>query len=183
MKITSVVLALVVLCGVIAATEKTTRNPVSTLSNDHELLLPANYQSWVALAPTAPGMPAYRHQHVVSKVYVEPTAYEKFVKHGAWPNHTLIVLELRDKESPAKTPCDGVIGLEVAAKDNARGMDPWSYYGIIYDHHKHAAKAEETKEVCADCKTPEVDMQLALFFPALRAVIHATPRTMQPSAF
>jgi len=184
MKTAAVVLILAALGGMAAATEKPNRNqPATTLSNDNELLLPANYQSWVALAPTATGMPTHHLDHVVSKVYVEPASYERFLKHGSWPNHTVIVLELRDKEGLAKTPCDGVIGLEVATKDVTRTPDPWSYYGIIYDHHKNEAKAAEEKSVCQDCGAPPVDMRLAMYFPALRAVIHATPRTMQPSEF
>jgi hypothetical protein len=187
MKINSVTLALAVLLtvsGMLAATEKTTRTEASTLSRDKELVLPANYQSWVALSPATPGMPALLSSHLVSKVYVEPTAYDGFLKRGVWPNHTVIVLELRDKPTPARTPCDGVIGLEVAAKDNSRAPDPWSYYGIIYDQHKHDA-SDSAKRVCSDCDNSDrpTDMRLAMYFPALRAVIHASPRTMQPSAF
>jgi hypothetical protein len=186
MKINSMVVALIVvlMSGLLAASEKTTRNLPSPFDSDKELVLPANYQSWVAISPSTPGVPTQHAQHLVSKVYVEPAAYEGFVKHGAWPNHTVIVLELRDKETPARTPCDGVIGLEVAAKNSARTPDPWSYYGIIYDHHRHDAQ-EAAKRVCADCKDNDepMDMRLAMYFPALRAVIHASPRTMQPSAF
>lgn len=183
----NVVVGLIVLLtmsGFAATSEKATRNQSSSFGGDKELLLPANYQSWVAISPSTPGVPTQHAQHVVSKVYVEPAAFEGFVKHGAWPNHTVIVLELRDKATPAKTPCDGVIGLEVAAKDNARTPDPWSYYGIIYDHHEHDAR-EAAKRICTDCDDGDqpMDMRLAMYFPALRAVIRATPRTMQPSAF
>lgn len=184
MKFTSVVLVLIVGCGLAAASEKANLNrPTSTLTNNNELLLPANYRTWVAVAPSASGMPAYRHEHVVSKVYVEPTAYEKFVKRGTWPNHTVIVLELRDQTCSAKTPCDGVIGLEVAAKNDAKLPDPWSYYGIMYDRHRHAASVAEAKDVRDDSGNPPVDMRLAMAFPTLRAVIDAKPGMMQPSAF
>jgi hypothetical protein len=188
MKVNFVVVGLIflLLSGLLAASEKTTRTQPSPFDNGQDLVLPANYQSWVAISPSTPGVPTQHSQHIVSKVYVEPAAYEGFVKRGAWPNHTLIVLELRDKETPAKNPCDGVIGLEVAAKDSARTPDPWSYYGIIYDHHKQDAR-DAAKRVCTDCDDPAtehpMDMRLAMYFPALRAVIHATPRTMQPSAF
>jgi hypothetical protein len=180
MKLTSVVLAVTLMSGVALANDKLNINqPTAPLSNESELLLPANYRNWVALAPTVSGMPAHRHQHVVSKVYVEPSAYEGFLKNGAWPNHTVIVLELRDKATRPKTICDGMIGLEVAAKDDARLPDPWSYYGIIYDREKQKA---ETKPICADCGE-QADARLAMYFPALRAVIHGKPQAMQPSAF
>jgi hypothetical protein len=62
--------------------------------------------------------------------------------------------------------------------------EPWSYYGIIYDHHKQEAH-DAAKRICSDCTDNDqpMDMRLAMYFPALRAVIHATPRSMQPSAF
>lgn len=180
MKFTSLVLGILVACGVAIANDKLNVNQTTaSFGNESQLLLPANYRNWVALAPTLPGMPAHHHTHVVSKVYVEPAAYERFLKSGAWPNHTMIVLELRDKATPPKTICDGMIGLEVAAKDDARSPDPWSYYGIIYDHGKTRAEA---KPICADCEAP-TDARLAMYFPALRAVIQGKRQTMQPSAF
>lgn len=184
MKFTSVVLALLIACGTAGATEKSSMNKAaSPFDQSSELLLPANYRSWVAVAPTTPGMPAHTRQHLISKIYVEPASYESFVKHGVWPNRTMIVLELRDTAAFPRNRCDGVVGLEVAAKDDQRGLDPWSYYGIIYEQHKPAAKSAEAKRNCGDCSGSPTDMRLAMYFPTLRAVIDATPRTMQPSAF
>jgi hypothetical protein len=178
MKFTSVVLALIVFCGTLFATENATHSRAGASLDDNELLLPANYGSWVALSPTAPGIPTHRHKHLVSKVYVEPTAYDVFMKKGVWPNHTMIVLELRDKVTQPKTLCDGLIGLEVAAKDDARTPDPWSYYGIIYDHKdssEHTATTNSSEE--------PVDTRLAAYYPALRAVIHAKPWMITPTIF
>ncbi|MGZ4789308.1 MAG: cytochrome P460 family protein [Terriglobales bacterium] len=180
MRFTSVVLAITFACGAALANDKLNmQQPTAPMGNESQLLLPANYRNWVALAPTVPGMPAHRHKHLVSKVYVEPMAYESFLRKGSWPNHTLIVLELCDKATPPKTICDGMIGLEVAAKDEARLPDPWSYYGIIYDHKQ---PKPEAKPLCADCGSP-TDMRLAMYFLALRAVIDGNPQTMQPAAF
>ncbi len=182
MKFTSVVLAMVFACGTALATDNVNNKQSNVAPSDEkELLLPMNYRSWVALAPTTPGMPTHHHQHLVSKVYVEPSAYDGFLKTHAWPNHTVIVLELRDKATPPKTVCDGMIGLEVASKDEAHRPDPWSYYGIIYDREK--AHKTEARSVCADCANEPIDMRLAMYFPALKAVIHGQPDAMQPSAF
>lgn len=178
MKVTSVVLALMLACGAASATEKADLNKTSaTLGNENEILLPANYRSWVALAPTTPGMPAHPHNHLVSRIYVEPAAYEGFVKNGAWPDQTVIVLELRDKAARASNRA--VIGLEVAAKNEANMSEPWTYYGIIFDEQKPA----ESRRACPDAASSQPDMRLAMFFPALRAVINAKPQAMQPSAF
>ena len=180
MKITSVILAVILACGAAFANDNLRIGKLKTpLGNKSELLLPANYRNWVALDPSVPGMPAQQHKRVLSKVYVEPAAYEHFLKSGKWPNHTVIVLELRDKATAPKTICDGMVGLEVAAKDDARLPDPWNYYGIIYDHDKQKA---ESRPACATCSAP-ADARLAMYFPALRAVIEGNPQTMQPSAF
>jgi len=184
MKFASVVLALTFACGVALATERSSTIKASdVLSNDNEVLLPANYRSWVALSPNALGMPAHHHQHMVGKVYVEPNAYEAFVKSAAWPKQTVIVLELRDKATQPKTICDGMIGLEVAVKNEPSPADPWTYYGIIYDGHKHSGEAAQAKKICVDCADEPMDRRLAMYFPALKAVIHAKPWTMPPSAF
>lgn len=182
MRFTAVVLALAFACGIAFATDQiSTKQPTVAPSNENELLLPTNYRSWVALAPTLPGIPAHHHKHLVSKVYVEPSAYDGFLKTHAWPNHTVIVLELRNKTTPPKSVCDGMIGLEVATKDSSHQPDPWSYYGIIYDHEK--SRNTETKNICADCEDQPIDMRLAMYFPALRAVIHGKPEAVQPSTF
>ncbi|HVZ15796.1 MAG TPA: cytochrome P460 family protein [Terriglobales bacterium] len=166
MRFGSVILALTLACGVALANDSLNIKKTAAL-NDSELLLPANYRNWVALAPNVPGMPPHHHNHLVSKVYVEPSSYEQFLQSKKWPDHTVIVLELRDKMTAPKTLCDGMIGLEVAAKDDSRLPDPWNYYGIIYDHQTQARP----------------DHRLAMYFPALRAVIDGDPQTMQPSAF
>jgi len=183
MKFTSVVTALILACGIVFATEKPNPQiPASQLNGNNELLLPANYRTWVAVSPTAPGMPAHHHDHMISKIYVEPAAYERFAKSGNWPAKSMIVLELRAEPNLLpKDHCD-VMGLEVAVKDGAKSPEPWTFYGIIYDHEKHG-EAAKAKSVCADCNEQPVDMRLAMYIPALRAVIHAKPSMMPPSAF
>ena len=178
MRLTSVVLALMLACGAASATEKADLSKANAaLGDENEILLPANYRSWVAIAPSTPGMPTHPQNHLVSRIYVEPSAYEGFVKKGAWPDRTVIVLELRDKT--ARGANRAVVGLEVAAKNEAHLVEPWTYYGIIFDQHKPA----ESKSMCPDAAPSEADMRLAMFFPALRAVINARPQAMQPSAF
>ena len=181
MRFTSVVLAFAFACSAAFATDKIDTNKPIVAAGDDELLLPKNYRTWVTLAPTMPGIPAHHHQHLVSKVYVEPSAYDGFLKTHAWPDHTVIVLELRDKATPPKSVCDGMIGLEVASKDDSHRPDPWSYYGIVYDRDK--SRRMQAKPICTDCEIQPMDMRLAMYFPALRAVIHGNPEAMQPSAF
>jgi len=184
MKSVSVVLALVFSVGVALATDRPMENKVTgTLGANNQLWLPANYRNWVALSPSAPGMPTHRHQHTVGKVFVEPSAYESFLKTAVWPNQSVIVLELRDTAAPPKTMCDGMIGLEVAVKNESKTPEPWTFYGIIYDEHKHHNEQEQAKKICVDCNDEPTDVRLAMYFPALKAVIYAKPRNMPPAAF
>ncbi len=179
MRIIPLVLALMLGCGAASASEKADLNKTKmALGNQNEILLPSNYRSWVAVAPTTPGMPGHSHSHLVSKIYVEPSAYDGFVKKGIWPDHSVIVLELRDKA--VRSGNRALVGLEVAAKNDAHLAEPWTYYGIIFDQHRSGAEASTE---CPEAAASVTDMRLAMFFPALRAVITANPRAMQPSAF
>ena len=187
MRLSSVILTLLCACGIALGTETTNHPQTAASLQGNELLLPSNYRSWVAVSPSAPGMPDHQHHHVASKLYVEPTAYDAFMKNGLWPNHTVIVLELRkDSKKPVATKLKcNLMGLEVAMKDDSRTPDPWTYYGIIYDGKDPAAAKSEyaASGECANCGDSEMDMRLAMYLPALRAIIHAKPWMMTPTIF
>src|SRR3954465_7170947 len=72
MKFASVVLGLLLFCAVSLASEV----PASHSKMKPELLLPANYRTWVKLSPSMPGLPSHRHKHVAGRVFVEPVAFE-----------------------------------------------------------------------------------------------------------
>lgn len=176
MRLTSVVLALMMALGSAFATERSDIHQASgTLINEKEILLPSNYRSWVALAPAAAGVPEQSHSRLVSRIFVEPTSYEAFSKSGIWPERSVIVLELRDKS--VRPSRHRVVGLEVAAKSGSNLTDPWTYYGIIFD------KSKPAEDLCPEAGPSSSDMRLSMFFPALRAVIEAKPREMQPAVF
>jgi hypothetical protein len=168
-----------VLCVSAFAVDKPVQRGVAGLANSDELLLPATYRNWVVLSPSAAGMPQHKHKHVVSKLYVEPWSYEQFTKTGAWPNKTVIVMELLNTKSPAKGSA-GLMGLEAAVKNDSQFPNPWTYYGIVYDREQPRAKAAET-----DCKDREdpLDSMLTMAFPTLRAVINGKPASVSPSLF
>ena len=142
-----------------------------------EFLLPANYHSWVVLSPSSAGFPRTRHSKLVSKVYVEPSAYEQFGKMGEWPNKTIIVLEIRSTKPVKRGQCD-IAGLEAAVKDNARFPEPWIYYGIVYAPSVRNRKL--LTRTCSNCDE-SIDIMLAMAFPTLRSVINAKPHAVSPS--
>ncbi|HWR16943.1 MAG TPA: cytochrome P460 family protein [Terriglobales bacterium] len=182
MKLVSVLLLCVFVAGTALASEKAPSFSSSArLSGSNELLLPANYHSWVVLSPSAPGIPKHTHKHVASKVFVEPTAFEHFNKTGQWPNRTVIVLEMRNPKA-AKHTC-ALMALEAAVKDDSNLAEPWSYYGIIYDRiTAQRTAAPLVTGNCEDCEHP-TDFMLAMAVPTLRAVINAKPSTVSPTLF
>ncbi len=177
MKFASVVLSLFLLCSFALASEI----PVNhAKASSDELLLPANYRSWVKLSSSTPGLPGHRHKHVASKVFVEPAAFDHFTKTGEWPNHTVIVLEISSGPASTNAKSD-VKGLEAAVKNDARFPDPWSYYGIVYERPQQPSGTMKVETPC-DCDQ-SLDSMLALAFPTLRAVINAKPSSMSQNLF
>ena len=128
-------------------------------------------------------MASHDNNHLVSKLYVEPSAYATFVKSGVWPEKTTIVLELRSAKIARRTrgKCD-LVGLEAAVKNHSELSDPWSYYGIVYDKDG-VDEPIPTETACEDCPNPPVDLTLATYFPTLKAVIDAKPSAMRSNLF
>jgi len=182
MKLASVILVLALYCGCALADDKPVKSTSGSSLSSNELLLPANYHDWVAISPSTPGIPSHRHQHVASKLFVEPRSYEQFTKSGQWPNRTVIVLEIHGEKTATTNSKNNVMGLEVAVKDDRRFPDPWNYYGIVYDQPQIAKKVAAEETQCGTNAKP-LDMMLAMAYPTLRAVINAKPSTMSPSLF
>ena len=176
MKVASLLLALVLGVSVFAV-EKPVDRGMAGIDTGKELLLPSNYRNWVVVSPATLGVPQHKHKHVASKLYVEPSSYEQFSKTGAWPNKTVIVMELLSEKAVSKGTCD-LMGLEAAVKDDSGFPDPWSYYGIVYDRDKAPAKMIHSD--CAECGVT-IDSVLTMAFPTLRAVINGKPSTVGPS--
>jgi hypothetical protein len=179
MKLASALLMIALATSLVFASDTPVRKAASKpASTVEEFLLPANYRTWVALSPGTPGMPQHYHSHMVSKIYVEPSAYEQFGQKGEWPDKTVIVLEIRSVKQSKKGAND-LAGLEAAVKDDSRFPDLWNYYGTVYNSNAPSPKALMARG-CADSDEP-LDMMLAMAFPTLRAVINAKPKTVSPS--
>jgi hypothetical protein len=177
MKFASVVAALLLMCAAGFASGVQAAHPKV---NNHELLLPSNYRSWVVLSSATAGMHLHRHKHLANKLYVEPGSYEHFTKTGQWPDRTVIVLELMSERVGAAARSD-VMGLEAAVKDETHFPEAWSYYGIVFDRTQTNSAPVKAEKMC-DCEQP-LDAVLAMAFPALRAIINAKPATMPSTLF
>ena len=140
-------------------------------TKDGEMALPKNYREWVFLssgigmtyASTAGGNPNFEN------VFVNPAAYQAFLKTGAWPDKTALILEVRRSDSKVSINKDGRVQTEVAAieahvKDSAHGG--WAFYGF---GKSETAKLIPNTADCYSChqRNGAVDTTFVQFYPTL----------------
>jgi hypothetical protein len=140
-------------------------------TKDGEMALPKNYREWVFLssgigmtyASTASGNPNFEN------VFVNPAAYQAFLKTGTWPDKTVMILEIRKSDSKVSINKDGRVQTDVAAieahvKDSARGG--WAFYGF---GRNETAKLIPRTADCYSChqQSGAVDTTFVQFYPTL----------------
>ena len=101
-----------------------------------ELQRPEHYREWVYLTSGFdmsynPPMQMEGH-HMFDNVFVNPAAYQAFLKTGTWPDHTILVLEEREGRGKGSINQNGnyqgaLRGLEVHVKDEARFPGKWAF--------------------------------------------------------
>ena len=109
-------------------------------------------------------------------IYMQREAFQHFSKTGAFPNGTMMVMEVIRGGTNASinrhgTFEDKFIGIEVALKDEKRFAGKWAYYKFFDDEGKALPTAKEfKKEACWDChnKHGAVDNVFVQFYPVLR---------------
>ena len=149
-----------------------------TYTADGELNPPTNYREWVYLT-TGFDMsynPAMNmDHHMFDNVFVNPEAYQAFLKTGTWPDKTMLVLEVRGAQSKGSINQAGnfqdteVMGMEVHVKDDARFQDQgnWAFFGFDGDKPSHQM-------------TPTTAVLLFLPRPARRRRHHLRPVLPHP---
>jgi hypothetical protein len=135
-----------------------------------DLALPKDYREWVFLSSgigmTYSNMP--NPNPVFDNVFVNPEAYQAFLKTGAWPDKTVLVKENRASDSHASNK-EGrfqttVVSREVHVKDASRGG--WKFYVFRADSQPGAVVANQT--VCDSCHSKDaVDYTFVEFYPTL----------------
>jgi hypothetical protein len=103
-------------------------------------------------------------------VFVNPAAYQAFLKNGTWPDKTVMILEIRASDSKASINKGGsfqtrVGRVEVHVKDTAKGG--WAFYDF-----EPGSKAATVLPKTADCyscheKNGAVDTTFVQFYPTL----------------
>lgn len=153
--------------GAIFTAEKTLKRPVG-------------YRNWryvssglgMSYGPAAQAAAMTGHV-MFDNVFVQPEAYDSFLKSGVWPEGTMFVLELRGTETQ-RPPNNrgyfqtGLHGIEVSVKDSKRFKEKWAYF----DFGDAQSATPERASACFACHAAHasVDMTFVQFYPTLQDV-------------
>jgi hypothetical protein len=150
-------------------------------SADGKLQRPVNYRSW-RFVTTGVGMsygPAAKAAALTGdvmfdNVFVQPQAYDAFLRDGVWPEGTMFVLELRGAETQRPPNNRGyfqtdIHAIEVSVKDSVRFKGRWAYFDFGMDAR---SAAPQPASGCFECheRHAAVDMTFVQFYPTLQQV-------------
>ncbi len=139
---------------------------------------PAGYRDWYFVGSNL-GIsysPEPGKEHFFKNMYITSAAAAEFKKSGAFPEKTMLVMEIykpATDASPAKRgQFEGkFVGIEVAVKDKDAVAEGWAYYNFIGENgqSKTAAKASP-KQNCWSCHNEHgaKDNVFVQFYPRLR---------------
>jgi hypothetical protein len=144
-------------------------------TGDAQLKFPEHYREWVYLSSgfDMSYRPAMQmDQHIFDNVFVNPEAYQVFVATGAWPDKTMLVLEVRGAEGKGSINQKGnyqgaaVMGIEVHVKDQARFPGKWAFFA--FDNGKTSKMIPPSAD-CYSCHAAHaaVDTTFVQFYPTL----------------
>ncbi len=161
--------------SLLAFEQEETPSSAPDYTSNAQLKFPDHYREWVYLSsgfdmsykPSAMQMGG----HLFDNVFVNPEAYRAFLKTGAWPDKTMLVLEVRKAEEKGSINKQGnfqsaVMGVEIHVKDEARFPGKWAFFGF------ENAKTAKMIPVSADCYSchsahAAVDTTFVQFYPTL----------------
>ena len=145
---------------------------------DSKMAVPEDYRSWVFLTSSldlnysnaaAPG------HHMLDNVFVDPAAYQVFVKTGTWPDKTILIKENRMAESAGTLSKAGqfqvgVMNLEIHVKDEARFPGKWAFF--VSSDGKAAGTLMPQSASCYSCHRDHgaVDTTFVQFYPTLLGI-------------
>jgi hypothetical protein len=149
-----------------------------------ELIRPKNFREWIYLSAglgmTYSGAPRPAGSDpVFDNVFVEPTAYRKFLETGKWPDKTIFVLEQRQSMNKGCLNNDGcryqgeLVGMAAEVKDVARFKDEWGYFG--FGPSVDTARVLTQSANCYSCHPMNgaVENTFVQFYPTLIEVARA----------
>lgn len=161
----------------------------AAFSADGKLQRPADYRNWrfvssglgMSYGPAAKAAALTGHV-MFDNVFVQPEAYDAFLRDGVWPEGTIFVLELRNTETQRPPNNKGyfqtdLVAVEVSVKDSERFKGRWAYYDF---GRKASSASPQPEKECFACHNRDaaVDMTFVQFYPTLsaRAAVKGTSK-------
>jgi hypothetical protein len=150
-------------------------------SADGKLQRPVDYRNWrfvstglgMSYGPAAQAA-ALTGNVIFDNVFVQPQAYDAFVRDGAWPEGTMFVLELRRSETQRPPNNRGyfqtdILAVEASVKDSSRFKGSWAYFDF---GRAASAATPQPESACFSChkRSGAVDMTFVQFYPTLQDV-------------
>ena len=172
-----VAVSLVCLCSTLSAQQTQPDEPRFT--RDGQLMRPDNYREWIYLS-SGLGMTYGSAPNAVrfDNVFVRPQAYKTFLATGAWPDKTMLVLEVRSSASKGSINKGGhyqeeIVGFEVHLKDEGRFPTKWAFFE--FGTSARMAQPLPSKSNCQTCHSANgaVDQTFVQFYPTLIPVAKA----------
>jgi hypothetical protein len=146
----------------------------SAYAADGSLRFPEHYREWVFLSAgfdMSYSQMAQMDHHMFDNVFVNPEAYDFFVKNGKWPDKTVLVLESRRAESKGSINKAGnyqseVMGISAHVRDEKKFPGKWAFFAF------GTQKNSKLLPVSADCyschgMSGAVDTTFVQFYPTL----------------
>jgi Cytochrome P460 len=148
-------------------------------SSDGQLQRPVNYRNWrfvsaglgMSYGPAAQAAALTGHV-MFDNVFVQPEAYDAFLRDNVWPEGTMFVLELRGTQTK-RVPNNGghfqtdLHGIEVSVKDSARFKGRWAYFEFGMEARSATPEPESGCFACHQ-QHAAVDMTFVQFYPTLQ---------------
>ncbi len=150
-------------------------------TKDGKLQRPLDYRQWryvtsglgMSYGPAAQAA-ALTGQEMFDNVFVQPAAYDAFLRDGVWPEGTMFVLELRGTGTQRAPNNRGyfqtdVHAVEVSVKDSSRFKGRWAYFDFGPEARTASPQPESGCFACHQ-KNTAVDMTFVQFYPTLQKV-------------
>ena len=185
------VIGIAILGSFATRAHQTTTSNAPSYTSDGQLRLPENYREWVYLTTGFdmsynPAMRGMDH-HMLDNVFVNPEAYQAFLKTGTWPDKTILVLEGRRAQNKGSInqagqfQTDDVMAIEVHIKDESRfgGQGNWAFFG--FGDEKTSKMISQTAD-CYSCHSQHaaVDTTFVQFYPTILSIAKSH-NTLSPS--
>lgn len=146
---------------------------------DSKLIRPEGYREWMFVSASL-GM-GYREGAAPAKptfhsIYIQPEAYRQYAATGAFPDKTMLVMEVRAPGTNLSINkhgqfADRFVGFEVALKDEKRFAEKWAYFDFSVRDGQQPKQAKAfPKDACWKCHNEHgaTDNVFVQFYPVLR---------------